>query len=115
MAVFYVFPQQHEVDAALRRAIEERLLVTFTLHGLPRRAEPHDYGIMKGVPKLFFYQVGGRSQSGQPIGWRWARVSELTELVVLDEGFRGARDTDSGRHVEWDRLIASVSAGVRQR
>ena len=41
----------------LRAAIAERRLVTFTFDGFQRKAEPHDYGILDGVPTLFFWQV----------------------------------------------------------
>lgn len=97
------------VEQQLRRAIAERRLVTFTLGGLTRRAEPHDYGIINGVTRLFFYQVGGKSRSGPPFGWRWAAVSEISDLVVLDQTFAGARPVGSGRHMHWDTLIATVS------
>lgn len=107
VAVVYEFPIR-DVDAALRRAIDERRLITFTLHGLARRAEPHDFGIVKGAAKLFFYQVGGASRSGPPVGWRWAEVNEIQDLRLLDEHFAGARES-SARHVEWDSLVASVS------
>ena len=96
-------------DRLLRMAIAERRLVTFTLHGLTRRAEPHDYGIIGGVGRLFFYQVGGQSHSGRPIGWRWATVSEISNLEVLSQTFGGTRPAASGRHVHWDTLIATVS------
>ena len=103
-----------DVDAQLRSAICERRIVTFRLHGLPRRAEPHDYGIIDNLPKLFFYQVGGRSRSGRPFGWRWAVVSEIDDLVVTGETFAGSRPTPSGRHVEWDVHFATVSARMAQ-
>ena len=101
-----------ETGRLLRFAISERRIVTFTLHGLFRRAEPHDYGIIGGVPKLFFYQVGGRSRSGPPIGWRWALVDEIAELTVLQTRFRGTREAPTGRHVKWDILLATVSPRV---
>jgi hypothetical protein len=107
VAVVYEFPIR-DVDAALRRAIDEKRLITFTLHGLSRRAEPHDFGIVKGATKLFFYQVGGASRSGPPVGWRWAQVDEIQDLRLLDERFAGARESNA-RHVEWDSLVASVS------
>ena len=97
------------VDHLLRVAIAERRLITFTLHGLTRRGEPHDYGIVDGVGRLFFYQVGGQSRSGRPIGWRWATVSEISNLEVLSQTFGGTRPAASGRHVHWDTLIATVS------
>lgn len=98
-----------DIDRLLRFAISERRILTFTLHGLPRRAEPHDYGIINGVTKLFFYQVGGRSRSGRPIGWRWAIVDEISDATVLHARFGGTRPAPSGRHVKWDVLFATVS------
>jgi hypothetical protein len=98
------------VDSLLRTAIAERRLISFALHGLRRRAEPHDYGIVHGVERLFFYQVGGQSRSGPPFGWRWAIVSEMADLELLDRTFGGTRQTPSGRHVHWDALFASVSS-----
>jgi hypothetical protein len=103
------FPQMPDVDRLLRLAIAERRLVSFTLKGFNRRAEPHDYGVINGVAKLFFYQVGGQSGSGKPVGWRWAVLTEIRRLQILDEHFPGPRDTASGQHVHWDRLMASVS------
>ena len=97
------------IDRQLRTAIAQKRLVTFSLKGLTRRAEPHDYGIIHGTPRLFFYQVGGQSRSGRPVGWRWADVSEISDLEVLDVTFSGTRPAATGRHIHWDHLIASVS------
>ena len=97
------------VDRLLRAAIADRRLVSFALHGRPRVGEPHDYGVAGGVPTLFFYQLGGESNSGKPIGWRNAAVSDITDLRVLEERFAGPRPGPSGRHKKWDRLYASVS------
>ena len=96
----------------IRDAIRQRRLIAFTLTGLPRRAEPHDYGTINGVARLFFYQVGGRSTSGPPVGWRWALLTDMRNIQVLDEEFDGPRDTGSSRHVHWDVLLASVSRPV---
>jgi hypothetical protein len=95
-----------DVDRLLRTAIQERRLVAFTLHGHHRRAEPHDYGIIGGIAKLFFYQVGGASRSGRPVGWRWAVIPDIADLAILDAG---TRPTPSGKHIAWDTLFASVS------
>jgi hypothetical protein len=73
------------VDSLLRAAIADKRLISFTLDGRPRVGEPHDYGVIKGVPTLFFYQTGGESNSAPPRGWR------------------------SGRHTQWDELFATVS------
>jgi hypothetical protein len=98
-----------EVDRLLRRAIGEKRLLAFSLGGCERIAEPHDYGRIGGVAKLFFYQVGGTSRSGQPLGWRWAELSKMSELRVLDEHFPGSRAIPTGRHHRWEVLYASVS------
>ena len=100
-----------ERDRLLRAAIADRRLVTFTLGGRHRIAEPHDYGIIGGVAKLFFYQVGGQSRSPSPVGWRWAELTRIVDLRILQDHdrFSGARPTASERHVHWDTLLATVS------
>ncbi len=101
------------IDAALRTAIERRSLVSFVLDGCERIAEPHDYGVIDGKIKLFFYQVGGASRSSRPVGWRWAELPKMSRLELLDRPFDGPRAAPSGRHVRWDRLYASVSSRER--
>jgi hypothetical protein len=96
-------------DRLLRSAIAERRLVTFVLDGCRRIAEPHDYGVMNGELRLFFYQTGGESRSGRPFGWRWATLAKISGLQALDERFAGPRETPSGRHIQWDTLLATVS------
>lgn len=102
-------PPLASADHLLRTAIAERRLVTFILDGFRRIAEPHDYGIIDGVARLFFYQVGGASQSTPPIGWRWGMLSRISELQILPDGFPGPRPAPSGRHIHWNVLIATVS------
>ena len=100
---------QPSVDETIRAAIAGRRLVAFEFHGCPRIGEPHDYGVIKGVPTLFFYQVGGKSRSGKPVGWRRAVIAEISELRILERGFAGSRPASSGEHTKWDQLIATVS------
>ena len=98
-----------ETCRLLLRAIIGRRLVSFVLDECFRIGEPHDYGVRNGVPQLFFYQTAGKSRSGNPLGWRIAVLSKISDLKVLDSGFAGARPMASGRHIQWDTLIASVS------
>jgi hypothetical protein len=98
----------------LRTAIAARHLISFTLSGCRRVAEPHDYGIINGETRLFFYQTGGESHSGKPVGWRWAVLSKISDLEMLDEHFPGPRAGPSERHVKWDQLFASVSQRLRR-
>jgi hypothetical protein len=100
-------------DQLLRTAIAGKRLVAFVLDGCRRIAEPHDYGVYKGERRLFFYQVGGESRSRPATGWRWAVMSKVSDLEVLDGTFTGPRPGATGRHVEWDALIASVSLHPR--
>lgn len=97
-----------DLDRLLKKAINEWRLVAFTLTGRPRIAEPHDYGLIEGEPRLFFYQVGGESSPGSSLGWRWAVLSKISEFLVLDKRFRGPRPVPSGKHLKWDRLFATV-------
>jgi hypothetical protein len=104
-----VRPPIEHTDQLLRLAIAERRLVAFMLDGRRRIAEPHDYGTIDGVAKLFFYQVGGKSRSGPPIGWRWGVLTRISDMQMLGEGFAGPRPVPSGRHIRWDELFATVS------
>jgi hypothetical protein len=90
-------------------AIESLHVIEFTYGGCRRIAEPHDYGTHAGRPKLFFYQLGGESSSGAPLGWRLAHVPEMSSIRITDRKFPGSRPTPSGRHIRWDSLFASVS------
>lgn len=103
-----------DADHLLRTAIADKRLVSFLYEGCRRLAEPHDYGILNGDPRLFYYQRGGKSRSGEPIGWRWAMLERMSKLRLLEERFGGSRPTTSGRHNKWDYLIASVSERARR-
>lgn len=98
-----------DFDKLLKTAIRERRLITFILDGRPRLGEPHDYGLIDGESRLFFYQVGGESRSGRPRGWRWAVLSKVSELHALDQHFGGTRPVPSERHIKWETLFATVS------
>lgn len=96
-------------DAVLRTAIAHRRLIAFVVDGLPRIAEPHDYGVAAGVRRLLFHQVGGQSRSGSPFGWRLVATEKMSQVRMLDAPFRGSRPAPSGRHKRWDFILASVS------
>jgi tryptophanyl-tRNA synthetase len=102
-------PLMAGADQRLREAIATKRLVSFRLEGRRRIAEPHDLGIINGVARLFFYQLGGESRSGRPLGWRWGDLSKISEVQLLDERFSGPRPAPSGRHAHWDVLMATVS------
>jgi hypothetical protein len=96
-----------KIDELLRKAIQEKRLIQFVYRGKPRIIEPHDYGIHKGVVKLFGYQVGGLSSEPLP-NWRWALVNSISNLRLRNERFPGRRPNPSGRHHQWDQIFARV-------
>jgi hypothetical protein len=102
-------PVNASLDRLLRAAINGRRLVTFMLDEHRRIAEPHDYGVYKGLPRLFFYQTGGESRSEPRTGWRWAELSKISQFEIRDDRFAGPRPAPSGRHIQWDVLLATVS------
>ena len=95
-------------DRAIRKAIREKRLIEFSLHGLMRIAEPHDYGLRNGSDQLLAYQVGGKSRSGGLPNWRWVKVAEMSEVKLLKATFEGNREAPSGKHSGWDELYLRV-------
>ena len=98
------------VNSDLVRAIREKRIIEFSYKGGgPRTAEPHDYGVLKGVESLVAFQIGGESRSGGPLGWRQFTVAEMQQLRVLDKRFPGTRADSAQHHREWDMLFARVT------
>jgi 2-dehydro-3-deoxyphosphooctonate aldolase (KDO 8-P synthase) len=97
-----------KLDRLVRRAINQKRLIKFSLYGHTRIAEPHDYGIKKGVAQVLVYQVGGGSSSGRIPNWRRVDLSKISKLELLDETFPGQRPVP-GEHSKWDHLILRVS------
>ena len=100
-----------DVDKLLRTAISERKRIRFIYQGKPRTAEPHDYGIQKGLVRLFCYQIGGESRSGPLPDWRLIDVPGMSNLEILKETFAGSRPIPSGKHQKWDEVFARVGPG----
>src|SRR5262252_2406081 len=59
------------INPLIWKAIEQKRLLWFRYKDRERIVEPHDYGIHKGLIKLFAYQVAGSSSQKLP-NWRWA-------------------------------------------
>jgi hypothetical protein len=95
------------IDPLIWSAIEQRRLLRFRYKNRERIVEPHDYGIHKGLIKLFGYQVGGSSSQKLP-NWRWAEQDLISNVELLDRTFPGGRTTKSGKHHKWDKLFIRV-------
>lgn len=97
------------VNPDLVSAISEKRLIEFAYKGgRPRIAEPHDYGIRRGVEALLVYQISGDSSSGATHGWKHLEVENMSQLSVLDRTFSGSRGDSGQHHADWDTLFARV-------
>jgi hypothetical protein len=95
------------LDRLIRKAIRAKRLIRFRYKNQERIAEPHEYGIQKGIVRLFCYQVGGRS-SGRLPGWRMVNVSEIQEYAMLKKQFAADRKTPTGLHHHWNEIFLRV-------
>jgi hypothetical protein len=68
------------INPVIWKAIEQKHLLRFRHKNRERIVEPHDYGIHKGLIKLFGYQVAGSSSEELP-NWRWAEQALISDLV----------------------------------
>lgn len=104
-------PAPASVDPAAHKliltAIHEKRLLRFSYHDQPRIVEPHDYGIQKGVVRLFTYQIAGTSSSPLP-NWRLFDVLGISTPELLDQTFAGSRAAPAQKHQKWDVLFARV-------
>jgi hypothetical protein len=75
------------LDRQLRFAIAHTRLIEVRYGGRLRVAEPHDYGIMNGSPKVLVYQLRA---SGGPPDFRRPRVAPARRGE--DQLVRGLRD-----------------------
>ncbi len=69
-------------------AIANRAVVRFSYDGGSRKVEPHCHGVSRaGKEVLRGYQVGGYSESGNPVGWRLFEVAKISGLRHSGEVF----------------------------
>jgi hypothetical protein len=92
--------------------IKNKRLIQFEYQNYHRIAEPHDYGVLKGIEQVLVYQLGGESKSKRLPDWRFIRVAGIKRLRVLKESFPGGRTVPSGQHKKWDQLFIRVSSAA---
>ena len=101
--------REHTLDNQLRFAIANKRLIRFTYEGAVRVAEPHDYGLRDGAPKVLAYQRQKAERKDRQVrGWRWLDVSKIQDCIVLEDSFSGTRETANQQHHGWDVLYARV-------
>jgi hypothetical protein len=99
------------LDERLRFAIANKRLIEVTYGGRVRVAEPHDYGIKNGTPKVLLLQLGERGDAAkrsESTGWRLLDVAKIGSCQVLERTFRGSRGPAYQQHMTWDRVLARV-------
>lgn len=100
-------PSSESIHELIHQAIDRKRLLRIRYGGKERIAEPHDYGLMTGVPRLFCYQVGGQSSGALP-NWRLLDVPKISDLELLDRSFPGSRGAEYSKHLTWDKVFARV-------
>lgn len=76
----------------IAKAIREKRLLAFYYDGGPRMVEPHSFGLGRwGEELLCGYQLEGSSRPGKPAGWKFFRVSEMSQLHAEDRHFSTPR------------------------
>lgn len=96
------------MNEEIRSAIREKRLVSFTYHNLHRVAEPHVYGVHHGKLQLLCFQVAGESSSGGLPDWRRVDLDDVEDYKMTDGTFPGRRSNPSGKHSDFDSVIAVV-------
>ena len=109
MAVEHIAGSLSPLEYRIRFAITHRRLVEVIYKRTARLAEPHDYGKLNGLDRLFVYQLRGPAKPGQsPAGWRLLDVEMIESMAVREDEFPGSRGADHDSHLAWDMVYARV-------
>ena len=98
------------LNERLRYAIANKHLIEVCYHGSVRIAEPHDYGVHKGIERLLIFQLRDSVHSHHSAtGWRLLDTAKIEECLVLERNFLGSRGQLHQSHLVWDVVYARVS------
>jgi hypothetical protein len=90
-------------------AINNRDVLSFYYDGGIRIVEPFCYGISTaGNPVLRGYQIDGYSSSGNPIGWKLFKVSEMSDISLTGNKFTDIRPHYNPTDKSMYRIICNV-------
>lgn len=97
------------MNQTLFSAIRLRKIISFYYNGGTRNVEPYCYGISTaGNELLRAYQIGGYSQSGKSVGWKLFRVSNISNLKVIDKSFENIRPEYNPRDSAMTTIYCNV-------
>lgn len=72
------------VSQTISGAISNHQLLDFSYRGFRRIVEPYCFGTdKKGHLALRAFQVGGASESNEPIGWKIFHIDEISNLQFI--------------------------------
>ncbi len=91
----------------IRRAINEKRVVTFSYSNLARTCEVHVLGIANGREQILCWQISGGSRGGNPSHWRRFDISGITNFQITEETFPGSRPVPHP-YSRWDEVLMSV-------
>jgi hypothetical protein len=111
--LFNITPAREKTKAVICSAIESRRVIEFYYHGGYRTVEPFCLGlVLSGEAdnvSLFCYQTGGFSELREVVGWKLYRVSEMTEIQVLADGFSGNRPGYDPYAVSMETIYCNIA------
>lgn len=76
------------MKTGISQAINNKTILELRYHGYSRIVEPHAYGIDKDRNEILrCFQTSGGSESGEKIGWKLLKVSEIFSLHLTGQTF----------------------------
>jgi hypothetical protein len=98
-------------------AIDAKKVISFYYRGGIRFVEPFCYGLHKttGDEVLRGYQTKGFSEFGEPFGWKFYLVNEISKLVITDINFEGDRKDYKLNDPMMKEIICRIEGGNPQK
>lgn len=97
------------MNLAICAAIKSRKVVQFTYDNYARVVEPFCHGTSTmGNELLRGYQVGGQSESGEPVGWKLFTVSNISDFRQTGDVFL----TNRPGYTPYDSAMSTVHCHV---
>ncbi|EHO40348.1 hypothetical protein Calab_0709 [Caldithrix abyssi DSM 13497] len=90
-------------------AISSRKILRFYYNGGYITVEPYCHGIGRtGNELLRAFQIGGYSESGNPVHWKLFSVNKISNISITDEEFPGYRPEYNPKDPAMDKIYCCV-------
>lgn len=105
----YILHSSAHHQTIISNAIATGRCLTFSYHGYTRLVEPHTLGTgSAGQGLMRGYQVGGGSDSGEPVGWKLFRTDEMLGVELATQASKAPRPG----YRRGDRAMSRIHAEV---